>query len=221
MVWPLRKHCLGVIWRQPAHSPWHLSIATFAQAHDWEDDHCGMQPSYRQLEFASLTGWQGGQDCLITFTRMLGFHGQGLCQRSLYLIPPLHLQDLLHRATTEFHRVNVRVCFFRPSMLGVMTAAHVQDFVKTLAVGHECPLISHQHSCRLVSHAQLTSIHIRTQQLISAARLTIFIRGAPTPDSLEATPTRRDFLCPAIASLTSVRLEPTFVLCATSDLFCH
>ena len=48
-----------------------------------------------------------------------------------------------------------------------MTAAHVQDFVKTLTVGHECPLFSHQHSCRLVSPAPFTSIQIRIQQLIS------------------------------------------------------
>ena len=61
--------------------------------------------------------------------------------------------------------------FFRPSVLGVMTAAHVEDFVKTLAVGHERPPFSHQHSCRLVSYAHSTSIQIRIQQLISTTRL--------------------------------------------------
>ena len=40
-------------------------------------------------------------------------------------------------------------------------------------------------------------------------------QAAPTPDSLDATPTRRDLLCPAIAWLISVRLEPIFVLCTT------
>ena len=39
VVWILRKHCNGAVWQQPAHSPWHLSVATFAQAQDWEDDH--------------------------------------------------------------------------------------------------------------------------------------------------------------------------------------
>ena len=84
-----------------------------------------MKLSYRQLKFASLAGWQGGQDCLITFTRMLSFRGQGLCQRGLlqnvlYQIPSLHQQDFLHRATTEFHTVNICVCFFRPSELCVV-----------------------------------------------------------------------------------------------------
>ena len=38
-----------------------------------------MKLSYRQLKFAPLTGWHGGQDCLITFTLILGFR-EGLCQ---------------------------------------------------------------------------------------------------------------------------------------------
>ena len=103
-----------------------------------------------------------------------------------------------------------------------MTAAHVQDFVKTLAVGHECPLFSHQHSCRLVSHPQFTGIQIKnTAADFQNASETSSFLAAPTPDSLEATPTRRDLLCPAIASPVSVRLEPTFVLCRTSGLFCQ
>ena len=43
-------------------------------------------------------------------------------------------------------------------------------------------------------------------------------QAAPTPDSLEASPTRRGLLCPTIASPISVRLEPTFVICTTSGL---
>ena len=66
--------------------------------------------------------------------------------------------------------------------------------------------------CRLVSHEQFTS------EFHSATETSSF-QAAPPPDSLEATPTRRDFPCSAIAAPTSVRLAPTFVLCATSDLF--
>ena len=67
VVWPLRKHCNGVIWRQPARSPWHLSPSPHSHRHMIEKmTTVVMKLSYRQLKFASLTGWQGGQDCLIT-----------------------------------------------------------------------------------------------------------------------------------------------------------
>ena len=74
-------------------------------------------------------------------------------------------------APREFHKINVIVCFFRPGVLGVMTAAHDQDFVKTPAVGHDCPLSSQQHSCFLIANTQLTCIQPGVSQLVSTSRL--------------------------------------------------
>ena len=112
VVQPPRKHCNGVIWRQPAHSPWHLSIATFAQVRDWEDDH-SCDEAFVSTTQVCVSRWlASGQDCLIIFTRILGFRGQGVCQRSflhnvLYQIPSVHLQDLFNHSTTKFHKVTV------------------------------------------------------------------------------------------------------------------
>ena len=108
------------------------------------------------------------------------------------------------------------MCFFRPGVLA--------DSVKTLAVGHECPLFSH-HSCRLASHAQFTSHpdHNTTTDFHNVSETSSF-HAAPTPDSLQATPTRRDFLCSSncVADFSAARtnLRPLhnlrFVLSLTS-----
>ena len=44
-------------------------------------------------------------------------------------------------------------------------------FVKTPAVGHDCPLFSQQHSCFLIANTQLTSIQLGVSQLVSTSRL--------------------------------------------------
>ena len=93
-------------------------------------------------------------------------------------------------------------------------SAYSGFFVKTLAVGHECPLFSHQHSCRLVSHAHFTGIQIRIQQLVSETRLKhLHFRQLPRLTDSRPFP-HEETLCPAIASQVSVRLEPIFVLCS-------
>ena len=57
---------------------------------------------------------------------------------------------------------------------------------------------------QLISTTRLERLHFR--QLLTASR--------PLPHEETS-------LCPAIASLVSVRLEPTFVLGTTFDVFCH
>ena len=106
------------------------SLAPFPS--HWEDDH-SCEEAFVSTTQVSVSRWQGGKDCLIMFTRILDFRGQGSCQRSLlqnvlYQIPSLHLEDMLHRTATEFHKLNVSVCFFRPSVLGVTTATHGSRF---------------------------------------------------------------------------------------------
>ena len=55
-----------------------------------------------------------------------------------------------------------------------------------------------------------------------SASATSSFQAAPTPGNLEAAPTRRDLLCPAIASLVSVRLEPSssvqLLICVVTDV---
>ena len=107
----------------------------------------------------------------------------------------------------------------------MMAAAHVQDVVKTLTVGHECPIFSHQHSCRLVSHAQFTTIHIRIQQLISNARLKhLHLRQLPRLTASRPLPHEeiscvqqlcRQFHCGSNQPASSVQLPVCFVADAT------
>ena len=108
-----------------------------------------------------------------------------------------------------------------PKVLGVMTAAHVQDFVKTLALGHGCPLFSPAFLSSRLARPLHNHPDQNTTTDFHCASETFSLLAAPTRDSLEATPTRRDVLFPAIASLTAVRLEPTVDPCTASDGFCH
>ena len=93
-----------------------------------------MKLSYRQLKFASLAG-KADKIASFKFTGILGFLVQRLCQRSLlknvlYQIPSLHLQDLLHRTTTELHK-QLSPCVSFGQACFMMTATHVQDFGDT------------------------------------------------------------------------------------------
>ena len=175
-----------------------------------------MKLTYRQLKFAPLTGRRGGQYCLIAFTRILGFCGPSLCQVSLlqnvlYQTPSRHLQNLLHRSATKFHKVSVCVRFFQPGVLGVMTTSHVQDFMKTLTVGYESPLFSHQHSCRFVSHAQFIGILIRIQQLISKTRLKhLHFRQLPRLTASRPLPHEETSNCVTSFSGARTNLRPLY-----------
>ena len=152
-----------------------------------------------------------------------------MCQRSLlhnvlYQISSLHLQDSLDHSTTKFHRVSACVCFFRPGVLGVMTAAHVKAFVKTLAVGHECLPFSHQHSCRSVSFRTPNSSRSARHQLISTTRLKhLHFRHLPRLTALDHSHTKRPHVssnCVASSSAARTNLRPLynfwFVLSLTS-----
>ena len=61
MVKPLRKHCDGVIKRQPTRSPWYLS-SQHSHKHVVRMTTVVMKLSYRQVKFTSLTwmAWRTG-----------------------------------------------------------------------------------------------------------------------------------------------------------------
>ena len=137
--------------------------------------------SCQQLQSTSLIGWQGGQNCLVVFTRVLILRGQslshcGLLQSGLYQVPSLHLQDMLRRAMTKF----VSVCSMGADVLSVVTASQVQDLVEGLTVGHECPLFSRQHS-GVLGHVHPTRRH-------PCQNAEANLRGASETSSFPATP---------------------------------
>ena len=93
--------------------------------------------------------------------------------------------------------------------------------MKTLAVGDECPLFSHQNSCRFVAHAQFTRIQIRIQQTIYKTRLKhLHFRQLPRLTASKPLPhevtscvqqLRRKFQCDSNQPSSSVQLLVCFV----------